>query len=188
MRLQTRRFLKAWLLGVVLCLAVPGSAWAAEGSLLTIGKLTNLILVISVLIWIARKPLANFFASRSQAIRDQIAEAQNARREAEERLAEINARMSSLDDELAEIKAAAEKEAREESQRLLAEAERDAQKIIERTRREIEGMTRAAQFELKAHVAELSVQLAREKIQGEMTEDDRNRLFTRFIDRLGGRE
>ena len=70
---------------------------------------------------------------------------------------------------------------------MTAAAERDAEKIIERARREIDGMTRAAQLELKAHVAALSVQLAKEKIQGEMTNDDRNRLFARFVAKVGGR-
>ena len=178
--------------GILACLAAPGVAWAAEGEgdrwgvFLTLGRLANLILVIAVLVWVTRKPLANFFAGRSQAIRDQLAEAQKARMEAEAKLAEIQARMSGLDHELAEIKAAAEREAQSERQRLVAEAERDAQKVVERARREIDGMTRAAQLELKSHAAELAVQLAEQKIQQEMTDDDRSRLFARFVASLGG--
>jgi F-type H+-transporting ATPase subunit b len=164
------------------------SAEGGWGSLLDVGKAVNLILVMTVVVWVARKPLANFFAGRSQAIRDQLAEAQKARLEAETRLAEIHSRMSSLEEELLEIRAVAEREARQEHQRLIADAERDAQKIMERARREIEGMTRTAQLELRAHVAELSVRLARQKIQTEMTADDHRRLFARFVAGLGGKE
>jgi len=194
MRLRTARLLMALLLGAVVCLALPLGAWAAEnagdrwGPWLEIGKFANLVLVVAVLVGVARKPLRNFFASRSQAIRDQLEEAQRARQEAEARLAEIDLRMSSLDDELREIGAAAQREAQEEHGRLVAAAERDAERIVERARREIDGMTRAAQIELKAHVAELSVRLAREKIRDEVTDDDRNRLFARFVARVGGRE
>jgi F-type H+-transporting ATPase subunit b len=192
MTIRIRRILTVALSGAIACLAAPGAAWAAEaegdrwGVFLPLGRLLNLILVIAVLIWVARKPLSSFFASRSQAIRDQLAEAQQARKEAEAKLAEIEARMSSLDDELAGIKAAAEQEAQAEQQRLVAEAERDAQKVVERARREIEGMTRAAQLELRSHAAELAVQLAEQKIRQEMTEDDRSRLFARFVAGLGG--
>lgn len=184
----------ALLLGAGIYLALPGFAAAAEGEggrselWLGIGKLANLILVIAVLVWVARKPLANFFAVRTQTIRDQLAEAQKARAEAETRLAQIEASMSHLDSELREIKANAEKESWEEYQRLAAIAERDAEKLVERARREINGMTRAAQTELKAHAAELSIQLAKEKIQTEMTEEDRRRLFERFVAKVGGRE
>ena len=83
---------------------------------------------------------------------------------------------------------AAEKEAKEEYQRLLASAELDADKIIERSRQEINGITRAAQQELKLHAAELSVRLAEEKIRGEITDADRGRIFSRFIAKLGGKE
>ena len=184
----------ALLLGALVCLTIPGGAWAAENEggrsewWLMLGKLTNLVLVIAVLVWVARKPLANFFAGRSQAIRDQLEEARKARLEAEARLAQIESSMSSLVDELRTIREAAEREAQEEYQRLVAVTERDAEKVVERARREIDGMTRAAQLELKEHVAELSVQLAQQKIQDEMTEDDRKRLFARFVARVGGRE
>jgi len=165
--------------------AEEGGNW---GVWLEVGKVFNLLLVVAVLVWAARKPLANFFASRSQAIRDQLAEAQRARAEAEAKLAEIESRMSRLDDELREIKAAAEKESKEEYARLLAAAEQDAEKIVERSRQEIEGITRSAQKELKIHVAELSVQMAEERIRGEITDADRGRIFSRFVTKLGGNE
>lgn len=165
--------------------AEEGNKW---GIWLGIGKFANLILVVAVLVWVARKPLANFFSSRTQGIHEQLAEAQRARKEAETKLAEMESRMSRLDDEIREIKIAAEKEAQEEYRRLLTAAEQDAEKIIERSKQEIEGITRAAQQELKLHVAELSVKLAEEKIRGEITEVDRQRIFSRFVIKLEGKE
>jgi len=173
--------------------AFPEAVFAAEegnkwGIWLSIGKFFNLFLVIAVLVWVGRKPLLSFFAGRTQAIREQLAEAQKARMEAEKKLAEIESRMSRLDDEMREIRAAADREASEEYERLLAATEQDANKIIERSRQEIEGITRAAQKELKIQVAELSVKMAEEKIRGEITEADRERIFSRFVTKLGGQE
>jgi F-type H+-transporting ATPase subunit b len=165
--------------------AEESSGW---GIWLEVGKVFNLLLVVAVLVWAARKPLSNFFASRTQAIRDQLAEAQRARMEAESKLAEIESRMSRLDDEIREIKEVSDKESREEYRRLLTAAEQDAEKIIERSRQEIEGITRAAQQELKLHVAELSVKMAEARIRGDITDGDRGRLFSQFIAKLGGKE
>jgi F-type H+-transporting ATPase subunit b len=193
MKLRTERWWMALLLGAVWFLVLPGWAIAAEGEggrselWLGIGKLANLILVIAVLVWVLRKPLAAFFAGRTEAIREQLAEAQRARVEAETKLAEIEASMSSLDQELQQIKETAEKEAWDEYQRLMAAAEQDAAKTLDRARREIEGMTRAAQIELKEHAASLSIQLATEKIRSEMTDEDRHRLLERFVAKVGGR-
>ena len=63
------------------------------------------------MVLIARKPLSNFFAGRTQSIREQLAEAQKGRAEEEALLAEIEARMSRLNDEIKKISDAAEKEA-----------------------------------------------------------------------------
>ncbi len=172
---------------------LPEIAFAAEegnkwGIWLDIGKFANLILVIAILVWVARKPLSNFFSSRTQEIHEQLAEAQRARKEAEAKLAEMESRMSRLGDEIREIRIAADKEAKEEYQRLLTAAEQDAEKIIERSKQEIEGITRAAQQELKLHVAGLSVKLAEEKIRGGITETDRGRIFSRFVTKLEGKE
>src|SRR5512136_1821809 len=103
-------------------IALPETVFAAEegskwGFWLDIGKLFNLVLVLAVLVWVARKPLANFFSGRTQAIRDQLAEAQKARLEAENKLAEIESRMSQLDNEIHELRAAGDKEAQEEYER-----------------------------------------------------------------------
>jgi F-type H+-transporting ATPase subunit b len=168
----------------------PEAVFASEGGnkwgvWLDIGRFFNLALVAAILIKVARKPLASFFSSRTESIHNQLAEAQEARRQAEAKLAEIESRMSRVDAELEEIKLAAEKEGAEEYLRLVESAGQDASKIVERARQEIEGMTRAAQLELKKHVAELSVQLAEEKIRNEITDADRGRLFARFVTRLG---
>ena len=172
-------------------IVLPETAFASEepnpwGMWFDFGRVFNLLVVAGVLVWVARKPLSTFFANRSQAIRDELAEAQKGRVEAEAKLAEIESRMSRLDDELKEIARASEKEGQDEYQRLLAAAEQDAQKIVERTKQEIDGMTRAAQLELKQHAAELSVHLAEERIRREITPADRDRLFSRFVTKLGG--
>jgi F-type H+-transporting ATPase subunit b len=192
MKTPGARFLPIAAALIAAAAALPQAAFAAEegnkwGIWLDIGRTFNLLFVLGAVVWIARKPLSNFFSGRTQSIQEQLAEAQKARREAEAALAEMESRMSRLEDELREIKDTAEKEAREEYRRLLDAAEQDAEKIIERSKQEIEGITRAAQLELKVHVAELAVKLAENKIRSEITDSDQGRLFERFVTQLGGK-
>ena len=173
---------------VALALAFPAAALAAEGGgdrwgvLLTIGRFFNLAVVIGVLVWVGRKPLRGFLADRTETIRKQLAEAQAARKEAEGKLAELESRMSRLDSEVAEIAAVADRDARAEHQRLVAEAERDAEKIVTRARQEIEGLTRTAELELRREAAELAIRLAEERLRTEIRDEDRTRLFARFLE------
>ncbi len=187
MRLKTFRVILPVLLVAAGCLFSARPLLAAEGSeggwgiWLFVGRVFNLAIVVGLLVWIARKPLANFYASRSESIREQLAEAQRARAEAEAKLAEIEARMSHLDQELGEMKAAAEKDAELEYKRLVEAAEEEARKIAGKAKEEIDGITREAYLDLKAHAAELAVSLAEQKIKGQITEEDRRRLFDIFM-------
>jgi F-type H+-transporting ATPase subunit b len=186
---RSSRYLVSPLLLAAVLLLLPRALLAAEegskwGTWLTIGRFFNLALVVVVLILVARKPLAAFCSGRSQAIQEQLEEAQKAQAEAEARLAEAGERMSRIESELRELKEAADKEAQEEYRRLVAAAEKDADKIIERARQEIEGMTRAAQGELKAHAASLAIQMAEDRIRSGITPADRERLFGNFVTEL----
>jgi F-type H+-transporting ATPase subunit b len=168
------------LLGADPLLAADGSE-GGWGVWLFIGRLFNLAVVVGLLVWVARKPLANFYASRSESIREQLAEAQRARAEAEAKLAEIESKMSRLDQELGEMKAAAEKDAELEYKRLVEATDEESRKIVGKAKEEIDGITREAYLDLKAHAAELAVTLAGQKIKGQITEEDRRRLFENFL-------
>lgn len=188
MKGRIRRLLPG-LAALLCCPAALAAAEATEdrwGLWFGAGRFFNLLLVVAVVVMAARKPLAAFFAGRSESIREQLAEAQKARREAEARLAEMEERMGRLDEELRALRAEAEQQAQDEYRRLEGQAEREAEKVLERAREEIAGMTRAARIELQRHTAELSVKLAEEKIRREISEEDRKRLFEGFVNRLGG--
>ena len=187
MRLKTLRGMLPVFLVLAGCLLGAEPLLAADGSeggwgiWLFIGRLFNLAVVVGLLVWVARKPLANFYASRSESIREQLAEAQRARAEAEAKLAEIESKMSRLDQELGEMKAAAEKDAELEYKRLIEAADEESRKIVGKAKEEIDGITREAYLDLKAHAAELAVTLAGQKIKGQITEEDRRRLFENFL-------
>lgn len=187
MRLKTLGGMLPVLLVLAGCLLGAEPLLAADGSeggwgiWLFIGRLFNLAVVVGLLVWVARKPLANFYASRSESIREQLAEAQRARAEAEAKLAEIESKMSRLDQELGEMKAAAEKDAELEYKRLVEAADEESRKIVGKAKEEIDGITREAYLDLKAHAAELAVTLAGQKIKGQITEEDRRRLFENFL-------
>jgi F-type H+-transporting ATPase subunit b len=187
MRIKALRVVLPVTLVLVVCLFPARPLLAAEsagsgwGIWLFVGRVFNLAIVVGLLVWVARKPLANFYASRAESIREQLTEAQRARAEAEARLAEIEARMSHLDQELVEMKVAAEKEAEVEYKRLINAADEEARKLIGRAKEEIDGISREAYLDLRAHAAELAVSLARQNIQGQITDDDRHRLFENFL-------
>jgi hypothetical protein len=70
-----------------------------------------------------------------------------------------------------------------EEQRIAAAAAADRERLLEQTRREIELQVRLAKKEILEHAADLSVQLATERIKKEVTPEDQDRLVDRYLDR-----
>ena len=74
-----------------------------------------------------------------------------------------------------------------EQQAILARAEEDAARIADSAQRSIRAETERARQALRREVAELSVDLAREKLSSSVTSDDQTRLAGDFIDTLKGK-
>ena len=81
-----------------------------------------------------------------------------------------------------ERKADAERE--RESTRLAQAGTADAEKIRQMAQREIEGAMKAARTELRAFVAEQSVELAETMIRREIRPEDNARMLNKYIDDL----
>jgi ATP synthase F0 subunit b len=148
----------------------------------------NLLIFVAIMIYILRKKIGigDVFDKRAGGIRKQLEEARTAKEEAERRLAEVQTRLSKLDQEVGEIKKEAELESAREMDRILKGAAADAEKIGQTAQREIEGAVKAAKADLRAFVAEQSTQMAEAIIRREMKPEDNNRLVGKYIDELGG--
>ena len=156
----------------------------AESPLTAVWKWGNFLILFGGLGWYLRQPLREFLESRSRSIEEGLASGRLARESALKQMSEIENRMAHLDEEVHALRAQAVNEAEEERVRILESAKMEAQKILEVAHREIEGLKKSARLELKAHVAELAVKLAEERLQNSIGPEENKRLALRFLDSL----
>ena len=64
------------------------------------------------------------------------------------------------------------------------QAAADRERLLEQTRREIDLQVRLAKKEILEHAANLSVQLAAERIKKEVTPADQERLVDRYLSQV----
>jgi F-type H+-transporting ATPase subunit b len=133
--------------------------------------LLNFVVIAAAIFWLSRKNLPNLFRNRTASIQKAMEEARKASEDANRRLAEIEARLSKLDVEIGGMRAAAEKEAAAEEQRIKAAAEEDARKIVESAEQEIAAAAKSARRELTAYAADLAVSLAKKQIHVDVATD-----------------
>ncbi len=133
--------------------------------------LLNFALIAAAILWISKKNLPGLFRNRTASIQKAMEEARQASEDANRRLAEIDTRLSKLDVEIGGMRAAAEKEAAAEEQRIKAAAAEDARKIVESAEQEIALAAKSARRELTAYAADLAVSLAKKQIHVDASTD-----------------
>lgn len=141
----------------------------------------NFILLVVVLVYFLRKPLAHFFAGRASALERDLEEGRKALEAARAQLAEAEEKMRRLSEDIAAYKAAAAREQELERERLRRAAEDEAERVLASARAMIESATQAARQELKSAAATEAVALAEKMIRERLDDAARSRLLNRFL-------
>ena len=156
-----------------------GSGWLA-----LIAKIVNFSILVFVLVYFLREPVAAHLGSRGTQIRQALVTAADTRAAATRQLAQIQAKLAALPAELEALKARGAEEIAAEQVRIEQAAQAERQRLLEQARREIETRLRMARRELLEHAANLAVQVASRRIQTTITPDDQARLVDRYTAQL----
>jgi F-type H+-transporting ATPase subunit b len=148
-------------------------------------KFLNLFVFVGLLIYLLRKPVSNAFRAKRESIRQELIRAKEERDAALAKLAEIEVKLASLDEETARIKEQSAREAENEKARIAAQTEADISKMRENARREIETAATRAKRELKRFAADESIRLAEDILRQKINAADAERLISAGINSLG---
>jgi F-type H+-transporting ATPase subunit b len=177
-----RRVALVLLLSAALFGASEGDGHHDDNS--TLWKTANFVILVGLLGYGISKAAGPFFNGRTEEIQRALVESRKLKEDADGRAAEIDAKLANLATEIENLKAEARQEMAAEGERVKAETARMLAKIKQQARQEIESAEKQAIKELRAHAAELAVDLARQKIQSRMTPASEGILADQFIARL----
>ena len=149
-----------------------------------VAKLLNFGILVGVLVYFLRTPIAGYLSGRSAQIRQDLIAAAEMRKTATAQLEEIHKRLSELPAELTALKSRGEEDVRAEKIRIADTAKAERERLLEQTRREIAMRLRTARRELTEYAAELAVDVAHDRIQRTITPDDQLRLVDRYTAQL----
>ena len=141
----------------------------------------NFIIFVGILYYFLNQPIRDYLATRSSTIRKDLVEAAELKAAATAQLASIEQKLQALPGELNALRARGAEDIKAEEARIAAQAAADRERLLEQTRREIDLQVRIAKKEILEHAANLSVQLASERIKNEVTPADQERLVDRYL-------
>jgi len=156
------------------------SAEHEAGWMPTIAKIVNFVALVGILGYFLRTPLSQYLVDRHASIRKDLADAQTVRATAETQLAGVRARLAELPAELLALEERGRNELAHERERMKAATAAEREKLLERTRREIDLHFRVARRDLLEHTADLAMALAKARITQAITPDDQMRLIERY--------
>jgi F-type H+-transporting ATPase subunit b len=144
-------------------------------------KWANFLLLAGGLGYLIAKNAGPFFAGRSQQIRKDMVEAQDARRDAEARAADVDRRLAALESDIAGLREECQREAEAETERLSRHTAAEIAKIQAHAEQEIASAGKAARTDLKRYSAELAVSLAEQRLRARMTPETQQALVRGFV-------
>jgi len=141
----------------------------------------NFIVFVGVIYYFGNGPMKEYLATRSASIRKDLVEAAELKAAATAQLAALDQKLQALPGELATLRTRGTEDIVAEEKRIAAAAEADRERLLDQTRREIDLQVRLAKKNILEHAADLSVQLATERIKKETTQADQDRLVDNYL-------
>ena len=186
--MHTARPVVAALFAVLLA-AAPALAAAEEAahesSLAALfWPVVNFAIMCGVLYYFLSAPLSGYLKDRGETIRRDLVEAGELKATATAQLEEIDRKLKALPGEIETLRERGKAEVVAEEQRITQQAAVDRDRLVEQARRDIEVQVRLAKRALTEHAADLSVQMAADRIATEITEADQNRLINRYLEQV----
>lgn len=176
------------LAALLLLLAAPalaaGGGEEHESLLDLLYPMINLVILIAVLFYFARKPVQAFFEERRSGIRGELDDAAQLKKDAEENFSKWQRRLADLERELEEIRTTARERAETEREHILAAAQESAARVRRDATTAIEREVRRAHDRLREEASDLAVELAAGILREQVGPADRERLLDEFITRV----
>jgi F-type H+-transporting ATPase subunit b len=132
-------------------------------------KTVNTIILIAILYYFLKKPIAKFFSEGMNAIVNRFESAKKDKEEALSLLKEAERKSEEAKKEAQKILLMAEELAEREKSQIIEEAKATADRIIKTSNEEIEREIQRAKSELQNYAALKAIELAQEKIKEKMS-------------------
>jgi F0F1-type ATP synthase membrane subunit b/b' len=147
-------------------------------------KFVNLAIFTAAAIYVLRRPINAALLARRDSIQQELLDAKNAREQALAQVAEADALLSRVDNDVRAVHEQSRQEAESERQRLAAATVREMEKLKQQAQRETERAYKIARKELRQYLAKRSIDLARESVRNRMRPEDDTLLIKENIGEL----
>jgi F-type H+-transporting ATPase subunit b len=147
--------------------------------------IAGLVPILVLFFWKGLPAIKKALAKRSQGIADELANAEQTRRDAEAELASLRASLGNAEQESRRIVAEARERAGTLEADLIARYEAEAREAVQRARIEVEASKTQALADLREEVVGMTVQATEAILSETLDPSSQAQLVDRYIDQVG---
>lgn len=149
-----------------------------------VAHLVNFLILLAILVKFVGPALRNYLVSRREALERLVKEAAAAKANAEARAREYRERLARVDAEIERLREQYRADGEAEKARILAEAQRAAERLKRQAEQTAEQELAKARVALREEAARLATTLAEQALRRELTPADQARLVQDFVARI----
>jgi F-type H+-transporting ATPase subunit b len=142
----------------------------------------NLVLLLGVIFWFARRPVSDALKNRSASVRRDIESAQEERAAARADLEDLEEKLADFELQVERLRKEMAEQAQHEREAILARAEREAQLVQASAERAIRDETQRARRQLQTDAVTLAVKLAEDILAARVADEDQHALARQLLD------
>lgn len=146
----------------------------------------NFAIFLGILWKFALPPIQKYFAERRESLLENLNEAKRLREEAAARLAEYESKLDALDTERQALLDEYREQGEREKDRIIEDTTRQVEKLRVDAERVIEQEVKKAKAALEARAVEQAMKIAQEEAVKKLSSGGQNKLVTRYIEDLKG--
>lgn len=150
-----------------------------------IGKTINVLILFGGIILLIRKPLIKLLAQKSVDIKTDIQQREIEVERTSNELEKIHKRLKKIEEEVADMKQSAEKSGNKEKKRIEELGAKEAQRILEVTEAEINTKVENSIRNLKARIADLTIEHFKADIQQQLDKEAHEKIIEKNIQKCG---
>ncbi|MCL2162992.1 MAG: F0F1 ATP synthase subunit B [Oscillospiraceae bacterium] len=174
--------------GIILSGAPEGYLFnlSAQTFIQVCAHLINIAILAIILSKVLYKPVRNFLQGRSDKIRSQLEQAGDDYMQATELKHQYEQKLKDIDHECNEILDEARKQAAETVRKIVADAKKEADAIMERASANVDMEWERAQAAMRLAIIEVSEAMTEKFVKLAINKETRDRLFEEAMDELEG--
>lgn len=177
------------MMGTILILATEAHGEGGFGLNLDIFEtnLINLAILVGILVYFGRKVLGQVLSDRRAKIAEAIQEAEDRQKKAAANLAEQQKKLAEAKTTAERIRKEAAERAKTAQAAIMAQTEKDIQRLKETAAQDLSSEQQRVISELKQRIAALAMERAESQLKAQLDESKQQTLIERSIAQLGGR-